>query len=71
MLRDVMLENDVTVMALEEMYRKAERAARFASFKSKESQIAGAILASVAGFFRKTFRSERRASGSARRRLSY
>jgi hypothetical protein len=68
---DVMTEHEVTVMELERTYRKAERAARFASVKSRESQIARAVLAGVAGFFQNAFRLERRVSGSARKRLSY
>jgi hypothetical protein len=68
---DMMSELDVTVMELERTYRKAERAARFTSLRSKESQIARAVMARVAAFLRKTFRTERRISGSARKRLSY
>ena len=71
MYRDIVAENDVTVTALEQVYREAERAARFTSHKSKETQIARAVLASVAGFFRNAFRLERRVPGSARKRLSY
>lgn len=71
MYRNAMTENDVIVMELEQMYRKAERTARLASLKSKESQIARAVLASVAGLFRNALRLERRVPGSARERLSY
>ena len=71
MYGDVMTELDVTVMELERTYRKAERAARLVGVKSKESQIARAVLARVAGFLGKTFRTARRVPSSARKRLSY
>ena len=71
MYRDAMTKNDVIVMALERTYREAERAARLASIRSKESQIARAVLVSVAEFFRNAFRRERSVPSSARKRLSY
>ena len=71
MYRSAMVENDGTVMELERTYRQAERAARLACFKSKESRNARAVLASVVGFLRNAFRRERRVSSSARKRLSY